>query len=106
MTDKPAPAKKAPEKKAPAKQPATKVPAKADTDKPQDQVKPGSSADQPAVKTPAPAKSDKHQVTVRSTDKRDFFRCGIRFTPDGVTVALTDEQLARIKAEPRLVVEE
>lgn len=46
---------------------------------------------------------------IRSRPATGFRRCGFAFTPEGFGIAasaLTDEQIAILKAEPNLVVEE
>lgn len=49
-------------------------------------------------------KSNTYQVS--SVSKGGFWRCGIHFAYEGAEVALTDEQLERVRAEKHLIIKE
>lgn len=72
---------------------------------------PAASATPQAPKAPAPQKKGKAQIPalfVRSR-REHFYRAGYKWTKAGHGIALdslTDEQIAALKAEPMLIVEE
>lgn len=45
-------------------------------------------------------------VRVNAVSENGFYRCGLFFPHEGIEVELTDEQLARIKADPNLVIQD